>query len=276
MGLGLYQTPREEVHGAVDAALGAGYRMFDTARVYRNEEALGLALQDLLPKYGLGRGDVWVTSKLGPADHGYNEALNAIRQSSEALLGPVDLYLVHWPGKARLPPDSPEHAAWRAETWRALEEAVRLGFTRHIGVSNYEPGHLAEMKGTTAPYLNQVEVHPLFPNGEVVTACQAMSVRVQAYASIAQGRLCAASFLEAHSEIREIKRKRNCTSAQLFLAWALHRGYSVIPKSVSPERIQENFGALRVGLSHNDMQAIDGLVSDPVSGKVCWDPRIVS
>lgn len=279
-GLGLYQVPSDQIHGILDAALENGYRLFDTAARYKNEQALGGALRTLLPKYSLTRDDVWITSKLGPKEHGYEEAKASLRASVDAVgMGPLDLYLVHWPGKGGLAPESAEHPKYRRETWRALEEGVEEGLTRHIGVSNYEPKHLDELHGyaTIMPLVNQVELHPMYPNASVVECCNRLGIQVQAYSSLAQGKLIDKNFLETHPEITELMNKKSITAGQLFLAWALHKGYAVIPKSVTPARIKENIEGLKVRFTdEEEVRVIEGLKDDAEAGKVCWDPSVVN
>lgn len=278
-GLGLYQVPAEQLQNIIDVALQCGYRLFDTASRYRNEKALGEALRSLLPKYSLTREDVWITSKLGPKDHGYDEAKACLKASVEAVgMGPLDLYLVHWPGKGGIAPDSNEHQIYRRNTWRALEECVAEGLTKYIGVSNYELKHINELHGYAKimPLVNQVELHPLFPNTEVVECCKRLGIQVQAYSSLAQGKLLDENFLKTHHEISEVIKKKSITAGQLFLAWALHKGYAVIPKSITPARIRENIQSLEVQLTKEEIQIIDRLKDDEMAGKVCWDPSIVN
>lgn len=278
-GLGLYQVPSDQMKPIIDAALECGYRLFDTAARYNNEKALGEALRELLPKHNLSRDHVWITSKLGPKDHGHEQAKASLRASvANVGMGPLDLYLIHWPGKGGLAPDSPEHRQFRHDTWQALEESVQEGLTKFIGVSNYEPKHLKELLGYAkiAPLVNQVELHPLFPNTAVVDCCIEAGIQVQAYSSLAQGRLISSHFLRSHPEVAELICKKGVTAGQLFLAWALRRRYSVIPKSVTPSRIKENILCLEVELNDDEMDIIDRLKDDAAAGKVCWDPSIVN
>jgi diketogulonate reductase-like aldo/keto reductase len=277
-GLGLYQVPSDQMKPIIDAALTSGYRLFDTAARYNNEKALGDALRDLLPKHNLSRDNIWITSKLGPKEHGYEQAKASLRASVATVgMGPLDLYLVHWPGKGGLAPESPEHRQFRHDTWQALEEGVQDGLTRFIGVSNYEPEHLEELLGYSkiAPLINQVELHPLFPNTTVVDCCKKAGIQIQAYSSLAQGKLISKDFIGSHLEIAELIRKKDVTAEQLFLAWALRRRYAVIPKSVTPSRIKENILCLEVELNDEEMEVIDKLKDDAEAGKVCWDPSLV-
>lgn len=278
-GLGLYKTPIADMKTIVDTALAAGYRLFDTATVYRNEEALGLALRDLLPLHELDRSEIWITSKLAPIDHGYESTLEAVKKSVERIgAGPIDLYLVHWPGKKGLELDSPEHARYRRESWKALEECLELGLVRHIGVSNYELRHLEEMKGYAKilPFLNQVEIHPLFPNLPVIEYSLGMGIDIQAYSSLALGKIVREEFIQRHTEIQDIAAKKGCTPSQLYLAWALRKGYAVIPKSVTASRIKENIRCLKVTLTAEELSRIDRLADDQEAGKQCWNSAVVA
>lgn len=270
IGLGTYRMPAADVPAAVDAALRAGYRLFDTAAVYRNEAAVGQALRDGMARYGLARSELFVTSKLAPADHGYEAATRALAASVAAVgLGPLDLYLVHWPGARRTAPGSPENARLRRASWAALEDARAQGRVRAIGVSNYTAGHLDAMlpHATTLPAVNQVEVHPLYVPADTLARCAALGIAVQAYASLAQGRLLAGGLLQPPPAV---------TAAQMCLAWALQRGYAVIPKATSAARLAEDYGAGSVRLDAAAMAQLDALAAHPQAGKVCWDPAAVA
>lgn len=256
IGFGTYQLQSDEVHGALDAALSCGYRLIDTATVYRNEEAIGKALfGSLLEKHNLTLDDLFMTSKLAPADHGYDETIAAVDRSRrllgyEAAGRPIDLYLVHWPGKRGLDPSASEHEALRRETWRGLEEAARRGWIRSIDVSNYEEKHLREMEGYAEvwPCVNQIEVHPYYVPEEAIRWCQEHQVFVQAYASLGRGLFTSDVFLQQHSFVKEIAEGHGGVAVgSVFLRWALQKGWGIIPKSKNPQRINENAQRLRTG-----------------------------
>ncbi|CAB3363790.1 Hypothetical predicted protein [Cloeon dipterum] len=155
----------------LDAALASGYRSIDTACVYRNETEIGRALKDLLPKYKLQRSDVFITSKLAPSDHGKERVRQAVLDSLNRLNTPyLDLYLIHWPGASRIASQSPSNKNLRIETWLELEKLQKEGKLRSIGVSNFLESHLKELFAfcTIKPAVNQVELHPHFPQKELV------------------------------------------------------------------------------------------------------------
>lgn len=276
IGLGMYRMKVEEVDAAVDPALAAGYRLFDTGAVYRNEEALGAALRKYLPKYGLSRNDIFVTSKLAPADHGYEECKAAVMKSLKNLgLDWIDLYLVHWPGKAKLAPESKEHALFRRDSWRALEELKDQGILRNIGVSNYTESHLREMReyARVFPLVNQIELHPLYrPDDTFFDLCKEMDIHVQAYSSLTQGKMLTPQFAERHPRFKEMISEQR-TAAQILLSWALQHGWSVIPKASHPDRIRSNFQTFK--LTDDEMAYLDSLVHSQEAGKLCWDPSVV-
>ncbi|NP_001135489.1 uncharacterized protein LOC100216027 [Xenopus tropicalis] len=143
LGLGTFRLRgQENLIRAVDAALACGYRSFDTASVYRNEGDLGCALQQLLPKYGLTRSDIFITSKLSPADLGEGTREACLRSISELGCEYLDLYLIHWPGKQGWRSDDARNVDARAVSWRAMEDLYEAGLIKAIGVSNYTDKHL--------------------------------------------------------------------------------------------------------------------------------------
>lgn len=283
VGLGTYQLQADECLGALDAALGSRYRLIDTATVYRNEAAIGQALfGSLLEKHNLTAGDVFVTSKLAPADHGYDEAIAGV-QKSRTMLGyekagrPIDLYLVHWPGKRGLDPASPENTILRRESWRGLEECVRRGWVRSIGVSNYERRHLEEMEeyAEILPAVNQIEAHPYYIP-DAVEWCNEHNVLVQAYASLGRGLFTTDAFLAKHAFVVDIAKRYGVGVGTVFLRWALQKGWGVLPKSKDPLRIRENARVGEFTLSSGELGMLDGLKDDPEAKKLCWDPQIVA
>ncbi|GFG29969.1 hypothetical protein Cfor_11754 [Coptotermes formosanus] len=165
VGLGTYRIHGQSViHRVIEAGLKNGYRAFDTAAVYRNEEAIGLALQTLLPKFNLSRGDIFLTTKLDPSDHGEGKTTKAVRTSLRKLgTSYLDLYLIHWPGVAGLPVYSPDNAVIRSNTWRELVTLHHQGVLRAIGTSNYTVRHLRELTANShgvIPAVNQsMELH---------------------------------------------------------------------------------------------------------------------
>ena len=254
LGLGVYQSrPGEETLRAVEAALALGYRHVDTARAYGNERdvAAGIAAS------GLPRSDVFVTTKLWNSDHGYDETLRAC-DASLARLGTerVDLYLVHWPVQGL-----------RGETWRAMERILADGKARAIGVSNYTVRHLEELLdgANVPPAVNQVELHPFLQQRPLVGFCRAHGIVVEAYAPLVKARRM------DHPVLRRIAAKHRVTPARVLVRWALQLGLVVIPKSVHPERIQENASVYGFGLDAEDLAAIETLDE---GYRTSWDPTV--
>jgi diketogulonate reductase-like aldo/keto reductase len=254
-GLGVWQSaPGGETRDAVLEALRAGYRLVDTARAYRNEADVGAAVRES----GLGRGEIFVTTKLWNADHGYDRALRALDQSLESLgLERVDLYLVHWPV-----------SGLRHDSWRAMERALADGKARAIGVSNYTARHLEELlaRAKTPPSVNQVELTPFLQQRELVAFCRRNGVRVEAYGPLVRGQRM------DHPVLARVAGKHRRTPAQVLLRWGLQHDLVVIPKSVRPERIRENAGAFGFALDAEDLAALDALDE---GYRTCWDPTDV-
>lgn len=241
-GLGTFKTPDgADVIDAVGWALEAGYRLVDTAAIYRNEGGVGQAVR----RSGLGRSDVFITTKLWNSDQGYDRTLDALDASLQTLgVDHVDLYLIHWP--------KPEHMA---DTWRALEDARDDGLARAIGVSNFEPHHLDQLMQTAriAPSVNQVELHPSLQQAEVRAACTAIGAVTQAWSPLKQGRIL------DDPTITGIAERLDRTAAQVVLRWQLQEGIATIPKSVTRRRIIENGDVFDFRLDEADMTAIRAL-----------------
>ncbi|MBD8062326.1 aldo/keto reductase [Oceanitalea stevensii] len=253
VGFGVFQVPSEETQRAVETALEAGYRHIDTAAAYRNEEGVGAALRAV----GLPREDVFVTTKVRNKDHGLEETLAAFDASSRALgLDVVDLYLIHWPV-----PSQDRYV----ETWRALEKLHADGAVRAIGVSNFLPEHLERLGAETdvLPAVNQVEVHPGFQNRAVTEASERAGIAVEAYSPLGRG-----AALDK-PEVTRTAKGLGVTPAQVVLRWHLQRGRIVIPKSATPERIQQNIDLFGFELDEDQLAAIDALDAGERTG---WDP----
>jgi 2,5-diketo-D-gluconate reductase A len=242
-GLGVWQMTDAEAEAAVVAAHNAGYTLIDTAAGYQNEAAVGRAIAQF------DRDDFYITTKLKNEDHGYHDALRAFDASmSKLAIDTLDLYLIHWP--------SPAQDKY-SEAWRALVDLQKDGRVRSIGVSNFEPHHLARIIDDTGvvPVLNQIELHPLMTQTANRVVHAEYGIATQAWSPLGSGR---ADVLELPALI-EIARNHDATVAQTILAWHLAVGNVVIPKSVTPARIEENIGALELALSPDELAAIDGL-----------------
>ena len=241
-GLGMFlNKDGDQIKRAMDSAWEQGYRLFDTASIYRNEEAMGIALKEM----GIDRRDLFLTSKVWNSDQGYEETLKACDASLQRLgLEYLDLYLIHWPVLEKFP-----------ETWRAMETLYSQGKVRAIGVSNFLKHHLIQLFETAkiVPMVNQIEYHPWLAQPELLKYHQKHKIKVQGWAPLMRGKIFEIDLL------KEIAEKYNKTVVQLVLRWNLQNGVLVIPKTVKPERIVSNSTVFDFELSIEDMTLIDGL-----------------
>jgi 2,5-diketo-D-gluconate reductase A len=243
LGFGVFQVPPEDTAEVVGRALETGYRHIDTAAAYENEEGVGQAIR----AFGLAREEVFVTTKCPNSEHGFEEARRALNGSLERLgLDFVDLYLIHWPVPAR---------DRYVETWKAFVEMQSEGLVRAIGVSNFQPAHLRRVIGETGvtPAINQVELHPRLQQPELRRVHGELGVVTEAWSPLAQG-----AVLDDPAILR-IAEAHGVTPGQVVLRWHLQIGNVVIPKSVTPERIEQNFDVFGFELGDEEMRAIEAL-----------------
>jgi 2,5-diketo-D-gluconate reductase A len=243
LGFGVFQVPPKETTEAVTRALAAGYRHIDTAAAYRNEAGVGQAIH----ASGLDRDEVFVTTKCFNDNHGHEEAKRALKASLHQLeMEHVDLYLIHWPV-----PSQDKYV----ETWQAFIELQQEGLVRSIGVSNFQPAHLERIISETGvkPTVNQVELHPRFQQIGLRREHQELGIVTEAWSPLAQGRVL------DDPTITAIAQAHGKTPGQVVIRWHLQLGNVVIPKSVTPERIIENFDVIDFTLSPKEMAAIDEL-----------------
>jgi len=262
LGFGVYQVPPAETKDAVLAAFEVGYRHIDTAQMYRNEQGVGEALA----ASGLARDDVFITSKLNNGYHAHDDALGAFDRSLEKLgIDQIDLFLIHWP----LPGIDIDFV----ETWKALEEIYASGRARSIGVSNFLAHHLRRLAQETdvVPAVNQIEGHPYLQQQEARQASAELGVAVEAWSPIAQGQVLDDPTVTAVAA--EVGR----TPAQVVLRWHLQRGDIVFPKSVTRERVEENFALFDFELDEAQMGQITALErghrTGPDPETFNWIPR---
>ncbi|MBN1596225.1 aldo/keto reductase [candidate division FCPU426 bacterium] len=252
LGLGVWQMPEGgQTVQAVLHALQHGYRRIDTAAVYMNEHSVGEALR----RSGLPRQDVFITTKVWNDDQGYDATLQACAASLKRMgLEYADLYLIHWPVTGK-----------RSATWRALCELKKSGQCRAIGVSNYTIRHLQEVLDETEeiPSVNQVEFSPFLYQKELLDYCRQNGVQLEAYSPLTRGKRLADPVLAA------MARARGRTSAQIILRWIIQHGVAVIPKSIQPQRIEENAAVFDFTLSDGEMARIDALDE---GYRTAWDP----
>lgn len=245
LGFGVYQIDPDETAGAVRTALEIGYRHIDTAEMYQNEKGVGQGIRDA----GIDRGDVFITSKLNNGFHEPDAARKAFDGTLAALgFDYVDLFLIHWPLPTLYDGDFPA-------TWRTLEEFKADGRARSIGVSNFQVPHLERLatETDTVPAVNQIEVHPYFTNDEVRQYGETHRIATEAWSPIAQGKVLDDSVVDG------IAKATGKTPAQVVLRWHVQLGHIVFPKSVTPERIQQNFDIFDFELSPDDVDALSEL-----------------
>ncbi|WP_406064158.1 aldo/keto reductase [Micromonospora sp. NBC_00860] len=253
IGLGTYRLNGSAGVDAIGQAIRAGYRLIDSAVNYENEGAVGRAARSA----GDVRDELVVTSKLPGRHHRYDEALTTIEESVfRTGLDRVDLYLIHWP--------NPKVDLY-VQAWRALIEARERGLVRHIGLSNFLPEHIERLVAETgvAPVVNQIEVHPYFPQQEALDYHREHGILVQGWSPLGHG-----NDLQQHPVVVEIAAAHGVSPAQAILAWHVARQVIPLPKAASPQRQAENLNVFGIKLTDAQVEAItalgrpDGRLSD--------------
>ncbi|KAF2135446.1 uncharacterized protein K452DRAFT_281516 [Aplosporella prunicola CBS 121167] len=255
---------------AVSLAIQEGYRHIDCAAAYGNEEAVGKGIAEGLEKAGLKREDIWVTSKLWNDHHGkLNKVEEGLNKTLKDLgVGYLDLYLMHWPvgGSSKLDYDY-------IKTWHSMEKLPLLGTVRNIGVSNFSPHQLKKLikKSSIKPAVHQMELHPYLQQKGWVELHQEHGIHVTAYSPLGNSNPTYRSSSRAanthktppllleNEALAKIADMRNCTTAQVALAWGMQRGTSVIPKTSHAKWIKENFESVTCGLVDTDVDKIEEL-----------------
>lgn len=276
IGLGTWKSGRREIYRAVREAVKTGYRHFDCAAIYGNEKEIGDALKDSIRAGEITREDIWITSKLWNNAHQKDHVSGALQKTLKDLcLDYLDLYLIHWPVAIKPEVTYPEQGddfispgeLALSETWYAMESCVKKGLTKHIGVSNFSIRKLGELMETSSisPEMNQVELHPFLQQNDMLGYCRKNDILLTAYAPLGSGdrppvlkNRNEPSLLE-NPVILKIAEKKGCSPAQVLIRWAMERGTAVIPKSVNPGRLAENFQSLAIELSGRDMESISML-----------------
>lgn len=259
LGFGVFQiTDANECQRSVVDAIETGYRLIDTAASYMNEEAVGKGLR----ASGIARDQLFVTSKLWVQEAGYERTLQAIDKSLRRLqLDYLDLYLIHQPF-------GDVHGSWRA-----MEDAYRAGKLRALGVSNFQPDRLMDIKvfNEIPPAVNQVEVNPFQQQLESVPFMQEIGVQPEAWAPFAEGR----NGLFQNDVLLAIAARHGKSVGQVVLRWLVQRGIVALAKSVRKERMAENIAIFDFELSDVDMAGIAALDTNTSSFFSHRDPAIV-
>ena len=240
LGFGTWQVKGEDCYNAVTEALKVGYRHIDTAWIYRNEKEVGRAIKDS----GIDRNELFITTKCWNDHRGYENTLNAFKESCDNLqVDYLDLYLLHWPKK--LDKDS----------WKAMEELYKSGKIRAIGVSNYHQNHLEDLYTTCTikPMVDQVEFHPKLTQASLIEFLRKENIQMESWSPLMRGAVLDIPLLQ------ELSSKYNRSITQIVLRWNIQKGVVVIPKSVTPSRIKENFEIFDFKLEDEDIIKIDAL-----------------
>ncbi|MFA7766031.1 aldo/keto reductase [Streptomyces sp. NRRL S-448] len=260
LGYGVWQVPDAEAERAVGTALEAGYRSIDTAAIYGNEAGTGKAVA----ASGLAREELFVTTKLwnGPKQKwGRDQVLRAFDDSLAKLrLDHVDLYLIHWPRPMRN-----DFVA----IWKTFEEIAASGRAKAVGVSNFRPADLERIAAESelVPAVNQVELHPLFPQAELRAVHAERGIATEAWSPLGQGKE-----LLTLPAVAALAAAYGRSAAQVVLRWHLQHGNIVIPKSVTPARIRENLDVFGFELAAADMAALDALGAGAAGRRIGPDP----
>lgn len=261
LGLGTWKSKPGEVRAAVLHAIRLGYRHIDAAWVYKNQDEVGEGIKEAISSGLVTREELWVTTKLWNDFHGRDAVEAHLRDSlSQLQLDYVDLYLVHWPVTGV---ESETLTPALEETWAGMEAMLELGLTKTIGVSNYGIEKLEAMKGyaKVMPAVNQVELHPVWRNDPLLAKCAEMNIHVTAYSplgspdSAGMFKRASPSVME-HPEVIRIAAEVGRSAGQVLIRWGLQRGTSVIPKSVTPSRIEQNFDMFSWELSAEHMTVL--------------------
>jgi 2,5-diketo-D-gluconate reductase A len=250
LGLGVYKVPNDDVAPLVHHALAAGYRLIDTANMYDNEAGVG----DALAATDVPRDEITVATKFWMDDLGYENTLAAAQQSLAKLgLEYLDLYLIHWPAPKR---------GLYVESWRAMEKLKQDGLVRSIGVCNFHSEHLERIMDNSAeiPVMNQVEVHPWLTQVPLKAFHDQHGIVTQAWSPLARGQI-----LEEPALV-SLAAEYGVSVAQLVIRWHLERGVSVIPKSLSPQRIESNADVFDFALEPKHIALISAMNRDYRTG----------
>jgi len=276
LGFGTWQSKPGEVTAAVKDAIAAGYRHIDGARIYENEQEVGAGIKAKIDDGTVKREDLFVVTKLWDNAHHPDAVIPALKTSLKDLgLTYVDLYLIHWPIPLKpttelIPRDKDGNIQYAneidlADTWKKMEELLRLGLTKAIGVSNFNTEQLNHIlkSATVVPATNQIELHPYFPQYKLVDFCKGKGISITAYSPFGCPTHPTAKpgdpKLLEEPKLVQIGKKYGKSPNHVILRWILQRGLITIPKSVTKNRIIDNFNVFDFTLTDEDMQAVQSL-----------------
>lgn len=261
IGLGTWKLLGEEGKRIIREAIDLGYRHFDTASAYGNEEIVGRAIADAIAAGDVTREELFITTKAWQDEQGTDNIPRAFRASLDRLgMEYVDLYLVHWPAPAR---------GTYVESFEAIARLQGLGLVQSVGVANFYEEVLRELveEAGIVPAVNQVELHPGFSQAPLRALHEELGVTTAAWSPLGRGILLANPVLDA------VARAVGRSTAQVALRWAMQLGCVVIPKSAQPKRLAQNLAAADFTLTREQVAAITGLDDEAGFGRIFEDPR---
>lgn len=255
IGLGLWQNKdQESFKQTIQDALEAGYRHFDSAQAYENEDLLGEALKES----GIKRSELFITTKIHIKNFGPRKTIKSFKESLKKLQTDyVDLVLLHFPVPAV-----------RKTSWLSLEELKKAGLARSIGVSNYTINHLRSMESYASelPVINQVEMHLFLQQQKLLEYCRSKNIVIEAYSPLAHAKDM------NNLLIQQLAEKYQVSYAQIMLKWLLTQDVVILPKSVTSERIKQNIDLYSFELNDTDLVQLNGLNKN---WHTCWNPELV-
>lgn len=249
VGFGTWKLPNaQSTVDIIKTAIDCGYHHIDTAYAYQNEISVGKAVREC----GLKRSELFITSKLDNPDHGYENTMKEFDMTMTNLgIEYLDLYLIHWP----IPLSYRD--CWKEMnegTWKAFEELYQEGKLKAIGVSNFLEHHIDALleTATIAPMVNQLELHPQYPQRDAVNYCKEKRIILEAWSPLIKGQM-------DHPILKELAKKYNKTAAQVLLRWSIQHGFLPLPKTSSRERMLENADIFDFELTPDDIEAMKSL-----------------
>ena len=276
LGLGTWKADQGQAYSTIRKAIKLGYRHFDCAFIYDNEREIGAAIQDAIMMGEVNREELFITTKLWNTHHRAEDVIIALKHSLQDLeMMYVDLFLIHWPvaqkRRMKLPQQAEDMVSLKEipleETWQGMEECAMAGLTKHIGVSNFNTPKIEQIneQAVIKVEMNQVELHPLLPQNELVDFCRKNEILTTAYSPL--GSRDRHPKMKANDEpdmftipeVIDIAQKHETSPAQILIAWSLMNGHIIIPKSSSEERMLQNLAASDLSLSESELDKLSSL-----------------